>query len=413
MPPQPGAIAVAEYDPAWPAAYAVLADLVRGALGDDVLALDHVGSTSVPGLAAKPIIDLDLTVADSTDESRYVPQLEAAGFTLVLRERAWHQHRLLTHETPRANLHVWSPDCPETVRHALLRDWLREHPEDREAYVAAKRTAADRLRTGGGGMATTTTSSRRRRSARSSTASSARTACSDRSGVRVAVDPERGDEVLVELEPDPVAGVDVGAVDPACVAVLRRGVARRRTACRTPGTGPGAVRAGRRAGRGPARSRRARPGRGRPTRRRSGRWWRAGRRGSAGAASPCRRAAAGCSAGGSRGRRSRTSSSPSTRASSAASRRSSCARPRSVRDQPLRSANAACCTQPYASASPSSSSVSAGSRPKRRATAGVSANPRIRTACSTSRSTSDSCVTTPPRVGPSAGRSAADRPAAT
>jgi GrpB-like predicted nucleotidyltransferase (UPF0157 family) len=148
VPPEPGVITVAEYDTAWPAAYAALAELVRGALADDVLALDHVGSTSVPGLAAKPIIDLDLTVADSTDESRYVPQLEAAGFTLVLRERAWHQHRLLTHETPRANLHVWSPDCPETVRHLLLRDWLREHPEDREAYVAAKRTAADRLRTG-------------------------------------------------------------------------------------------------------------------------------------------------------------------------------------------------------------------------------------------------------------------------
>ena len=151
VPPQPVDITVAEYDPAWPAAYAALADLVRGALGDDVLALEHVGSTSVPGLAAKPIVDLDLTVADSTDESRYLPQLEAAGFTLVLRERAWHQHRMLTHDAPRAHLHVWSPDGPEPVRHVLLRDWLREHPEDREVYAAAKRTAADHLRSGGGG----------------------------------------------------------------------------------------------------------------------------------------------------------------------------------------------------------------------------------------------------------------------
>ena len=117
-----------------------------------MLALEHVGSTSVPGLDAKPVIDLDLTVADSADESRYRPQLEAAGFTLVLRERAWHQHRLLTHDAPRANLHVWSPDSPEVVRHALLRDWLREHPEDRAVYAAAKHAAADALRTGGGGL---------------------------------------------------------------------------------------------------------------------------------------------------------------------------------------------------------------------------------------------------------------------
>ncbi|MBO3083366.1 GrpB family protein [Cellulomonas fengjieae] len=150
VPPQPGDITVVEYDPTWPATYALLANRVRAALGDDVLALDHVGSTSVPGLAAKPIIDLDLTVADSTDESRYRPQLEAAGFTLVLRERAWHQHRMHLADEPRAHLHVWSPDCPEAVRHLLLRDWLREHPEDREAYAAAKKTAADRLRQDGG-----------------------------------------------------------------------------------------------------------------------------------------------------------------------------------------------------------------------------------------------------------------------
>jgi len=152
VPPQPVDVTVAEHDPTWSAAYAVLAGRVREVLGGEVLALDHVGSTSVPGLAAKPIVDLDLTVADSTDESRYVPQLESAGFTLVLRERRWHQHRMLTHDAPRANLHVWSPDCPETVRHLLLRDWLREHPEDRDAYAAAKRTAVDRLRAAGGGQ---------------------------------------------------------------------------------------------------------------------------------------------------------------------------------------------------------------------------------------------------------------------
>lgn len=148
-PTAPGEIVVAEYDPTWPAAYALLAGRVREALGDDVLALEHVGSTSVPGLAAKPVIDLDLTVADSADEQSYLPRLEAAGFSLHLRERAWHEHRMLVHDAPRAHLHVWSPDCPEPVRHLLLRDWLREHPDDRDGYAAAKRVAADRLRGGG------------------------------------------------------------------------------------------------------------------------------------------------------------------------------------------------------------------------------------------------------------------------
>jgi GrpB-like predicted nucleotidyltransferase (UPF0157 family) len=151
VPSSAGPVTVTAYDPAWPDAYALLADRVRSALGDQVLELEHVGSTSVPGLAAKPIVDLDLTVPDSTDESRYRAPLEAAGFTLVLRERAWHEHRVLTHDDPRANLHVWSPDSPEAVRHRLLRDWLREHPDDRAAYSAAKVAAAEELRTEGRG----------------------------------------------------------------------------------------------------------------------------------------------------------------------------------------------------------------------------------------------------------------------
>lgn len=148
---EPSVITVTEHDPAWADAYAVLAERVRAALGDRVLALEHVGSTSVPGLAAKPIVDLDLTVADSTDEDDYRGPLEAAGFTLALRERGWHEHRCFTHDEPRANLHVWSPDCPEAIRHVLLRDWLREHPEDRAAYAQAKRGAAEQLRVAGGG----------------------------------------------------------------------------------------------------------------------------------------------------------------------------------------------------------------------------------------------------------------------
>ncbi|MDF9714761.1 GrpB family protein [Nocardioides sp. ChNu-153] len=136
-------IAVVGYDALWPAAYAGLEQLIRAALGPVALAVEHVGSTAVPGLAAKPVIDVDVTVPDPRDEAAYVPALEAAGLTLLLREPRWHEHRILRGEAPRANVHVWGPDCPEVVRHRLLRDWLREHPADRERYAAAKRAAAD------------------------------------------------------------------------------------------------------------------------------------------------------------------------------------------------------------------------------------------------------------------------------
>ena len=105
----PRTIVVVPYDDAWPAQFADLDGEVRGALGDRVLALDHVGSTAVRGLSAKPVIDADLTVADSGDESAYVSDLEAAGFQLRIREPEWEEHRVLTIETPKTNLHVFSP----------------------------------------------------------------------------------------------------------------------------------------------------------------------------------------------------------------------------------------------------------------------------------------------------------------
>ncbi|MGH3335766.1 MAG: GrpB family protein [Nocardioides sp.] len=82
LPPPPLTVEIAEYDEAWPIAYARLVTLIRGSLsGEVVVGVDHVGSTAVPGLPAKPIIDIDLTVADSAREDAYVPELEAAGFS--------------------------------------------------------------------------------------------------------------------------------------------------------------------------------------------------------------------------------------------------------------------------------------------------------------------------------------------
>jgi GrpB-like predicted nucleotidyltransferase (UPF0157 family) len=135
-------IVITDHDPAWADRFAATERLLRQALGDLADTIEHVGSTSVPGLAAKPIIDIDLTVADTGDESRYVPALEAHGFRLVLREPWWYGHRMLISSTEDVNLHVWPRGAPEPIRHRLFRDWLRSHPDDLNLYAATKRRLA-------------------------------------------------------------------------------------------------------------------------------------------------------------------------------------------------------------------------------------------------------------------------------
>jgi GrpB-like predicted nucleotidyltransferase (UPF0157 family) len=136
-------IDMVEPDPAWPHWYDELAARIRGALGWRVLQLEHVGSTSVAGLPAKPIIDIDLTLADPADEASYVPALERQGFELRVREPWWYEHRMLRTTTGhRANLHVFGCDSPELVRHRLFREWLRGNPDDLDRYARVKRDAA-------------------------------------------------------------------------------------------------------------------------------------------------------------------------------------------------------------------------------------------------------------------------------
>jgi len=132
-------IIVVDYDPKWPQWFDEAAERIRNALGDKVLGIHHVGSTSVPGLAAKPLIDIDLVVADTTDEEAYVPKLEAAGYILRVREPDWFEHRMLRGFEPPVNLHVFPPDCPEVERMLLFRDWLRTNDADRELYARTKR----------------------------------------------------------------------------------------------------------------------------------------------------------------------------------------------------------------------------------------------------------------------------------
>ena len=141
-PPQYQEIVIAEYDPEWPRWFERAAQQIRGALGDKVLQLDHVGSTSVPGLPAKQLIDINLVVADTTDEDTYVPPLEAVGYELRVREPDWHQHRLLRGFDPPVNLHVFPKGCEEVERMLRFRDHLRTNDADRKLYERAKRELA-------------------------------------------------------------------------------------------------------------------------------------------------------------------------------------------------------------------------------------------------------------------------------
>ena len=136
--PTNSTIYLAPYDPNWPARFSKLESRVRQALGDRVLTLEHVGSTSIEGLSAKPIIDMLLVVPDSADEGSYVPNLEAQGFVLRIREPDWYEHRMLKGTDIRAHLHVFSEGCQEVKRMLAFRDWLRTHTDDRELYEKRK-----------------------------------------------------------------------------------------------------------------------------------------------------------------------------------------------------------------------------------------------------------------------------------
>jgi GrpB-like predicted nucleotidyltransferase (UPF0157 family) len=144
--PQPlsGRIEIREYDPEWPSLFEREEARIRAVLGDRVIRVAHAGSTSVPGLPAKPIVDIVLEVPDSADEPAYVPDLEAEEYVLRIREPEWFEHRLFKGPDTNINLHVFTAGCAETDRMLLLRDWLRTNAADRELYAAAKRELAAR-----------------------------------------------------------------------------------------------------------------------------------------------------------------------------------------------------------------------------------------------------------------------------
>jgi len=139
-----GRVRLVESDPKWPYFFEREARRIRDALGDRVLLLEHVGSTSVPGLVAKPCVDLLLCVADPADESAYVPGLEAAGYLVAIREPEWYEHRVLKGTEINLNLHVFAHGCEEVERMLRLRDHLRADAGARARYTALKKALAER-----------------------------------------------------------------------------------------------------------------------------------------------------------------------------------------------------------------------------------------------------------------------------
>ena len=137
-------IVVANYDPAWQERFRREAEEIRVALGEAARSVEHIGSTSVPGLAAKPIVDILLVVEDSSDEASYAPALERAGYSLRVRESDFHEHRMFRTAAKDVHIHVFSPESPEIERYLLLRDRLRANEEDRELYVRTKRELAEK-----------------------------------------------------------------------------------------------------------------------------------------------------------------------------------------------------------------------------------------------------------------------------
>jgi GrpB-like predicted nucleotidyltransferase (UPF0157 family) len=150
--PVNGHITIADYDPAWPAMYAREEARIRRALGERALLGEHIGSPSVPGLAAKPIIDILLAVADVADEDAYLPSPEAAGYVLRIREpdptsalfNDEEPHRVFKGSEIDLNLHVYSAGSGEIIRLLRMRDWLRTNDADRVLYERTKRALAAR-----------------------------------------------------------------------------------------------------------------------------------------------------------------------------------------------------------------------------------------------------------------------------
>jgi GrpB-like predicted nucleotidyltransferase (UPF0157 family) len=137
-------INLVDYDPRWPELFEREAGRIKSTLGSKALRIEHTGSTSVPGLVAKPIIDMLLVVADSARQDGYAPELQASGYVLRIVEPDWHEHRMFKGPDTNVNLHVFSSGCSEIDRVLMFRDWLRGNASDRDLYARTKKLLAER-----------------------------------------------------------------------------------------------------------------------------------------------------------------------------------------------------------------------------------------------------------------------------
>jgi GrpB-like predicted nucleotidyltransferase (UPF0157 family) len=135
------AIVVLDYDPAWPARFEHVRARVHGALGEGALSVEHIGSTSVPGLAAKPIIDVLVVVSDVDDEPSFATALEDAGFVLRVREPG---HRMFRTPAKDVHIHVYGSGDQAVRNYLAFRDRLRVDDVDRTLYAKVKQDLAQR-----------------------------------------------------------------------------------------------------------------------------------------------------------------------------------------------------------------------------------------------------------------------------
>ena len=135
-------IEIVDYQPDWPETYQAHARAIARTLGDAAIRIEHIGSTSVPGLGAKPIIDILVVVLDSADEDACLPQMVRAGYELRVREPEFHEHRMFRTADRGVHVHFYSRDSPEIVRYLTFRDRLRSNADERRLYEDSKRRLA-------------------------------------------------------------------------------------------------------------------------------------------------------------------------------------------------------------------------------------------------------------------------------
>jgi GrpB-like predicted nucleotidyltransferase (UPF0157 family) len=139
-------VVVVDYDPTWPGVFVALRDRVAVALGDLAVAIEHVGSTSVPGLAAKPIIDMDVVVATPREIPLGIERLATIGYVHQGDLGIAGREAFQSASGRRHNLYLCARDSEELRRHLLFRDYLRAHSDEVRAYAELKRGLAQRFR---------------------------------------------------------------------------------------------------------------------------------------------------------------------------------------------------------------------------------------------------------------------------